>query len=112
MCSLNFVLFVACWFSLLILAIRFGSYISCFPFLNVGNFERAARKGSAKYCEGMFVLLYGVLNCFRVLLLIHFGKYADWGLLLGIVQVYVANLRLKEVNTDVLITAYEPVHIK
>lgn len=27
-------------------------------------------------------------------------------------QVYVANLRLKEVNTDVLVTAYEPVHIK
>lgn len=60
----------------------------------------------------LFVVLYGILNCFRVLLLIYFGKYANSGLLLGIVQVYVANLRLKEVNTDVLITAYEPVHIK
>ncbi|KAM2781722.1 hypothetical protein COP1_011441 [Malus domestica] len=29
----------------------------------------------------------------------------------NIVRVYVANLRLKGVNTDVLITAYEPVHI-
>ncbi|XP_015867839.3 uncharacterized protein LOC107405317 [Ziziphus jujuba] len=29
----------------------------------------------------------------------------------NIVRVYVANLRLKEVTTDVLITAYEPIHI-
>ncbi|KAH7515926.1 uncharacterized protein LOC125418413 [Ziziphus jujuba] len=29
----------------------------------------------------------------------------------NIVRVYVANLRLKEVNTDVLVTAYEPIHI-
>ncbi|KAL5540383.1 hypothetical protein UlMin_045228, partial [Ulmus minor] len=29
----------------------------------------------------------------------------------NVVRVYVANLRLKEVNTDVLITAYEPIHI-
>ncbi|KAF3431445.1 hypothetical protein FNV43_RR26176 [Rhamnella rubrinervis] len=28
-----------------------------------------------------------------------------------VLQVYVANLRLKEVTTDVLITAYEPIHI-
>ncbi|KAF3439442.1 hypothetical protein FNV43_RR17720 [Rhamnella rubrinervis] len=29
----------------------------------------------------------------------------------NVVRVYVANLRLKEVTTDVLITAYEPIHI-
>jgi len=29
----------------------------------------------------------------------------------NIVRVYLANLRLKEVDTDVLITAYEPIHI-
>lgn len=29
-----------------------------------------------------------------------------------VVQVYLANLRLKEVGTDVLITAYEPILIK
>ncbi|PON59200.1 Ran-interacting Mog1 protein [Parasponia andersonii] len=29
----------------------------------------------------------------------------------NVVRVYVANVRLKEVNTDVLITAYEPIHI-
>ncbi|GMY26025.1 ran guanine nucleotide release factor-like [Fagus crenata] len=29
----------------------------------------------------------------------------------NIVRVYLANLRLKEVGTDVLITAYEPIHI-
>ncbi|KAF4354246.1 hypothetical protein F8388_021723 [Cannabis sativa] len=29
----------------------------------------------------------------------------------NVVRVYVANVRLKEVNTDILISAYEPIHI-
>lgn len=60
----------------------------------------------------LFVVFSGVLSCFRVLLQVHLGKYANQGFIFGVGQVYVANLRLKEANTDVLITAYEPVHIK
>lgn len=81
------------------------TYIFNFGFSNVGHLQRAARKGSTECCESMVLSFSSLLSrlpfCFNVLNV--FNCFS---------QVYVANLRLKEVNTDMLVIGYEPIHIK
>lgn len=79
--------------------------------LLAGNFQRSARKGSPKYCESRFRVTSIFANA-NLTMFLHRLIFDSFQTCLPFFQVYLANLRLKEVDTDVLITAYEPIVIK
>lgn len=74
-----------------------------FVFFCLGHFQGQTRQRSTKHCEGKFYLF----QLFDILDMV-FSEHVG----MCILQVYLANLRLKGVGTDVLVTAYEPILIK